>query len=125
MKMIGESREDYLKAILIISDGGTISVRPSEIAKQLNVTYPSVTRAVKLLGGDGLTEYDACGKIVLTDSGKTIAQKILDKHHRITGWLLKAGVARDKAEKEACRIEHCISDDTFQKLHNLMEDEKL
>lgn len=51
MKMIGESREDYLKAILIISDGGTISVRPLEIAKQLNVTYPSVTRAVKLLGG--------------------------------------------------------------------------
>lgn len=125
MKMIGESREDYLKAILIISDGGTISVRPSEIAKQLNVTYPSVTRAVKLLGGDGLIEYDACGKIVLTDSGKAIAQKVLDKHHRITGWLLKAGVARDKAEKEACRMEHCISDDTFQKLHSLMKDEKL
>ena len=123
--MLGESREDYLKAILIISDGDPAGVRPSEIAKQLNVTYPSVTRAMKLLGGDGLIEYNAYGKIRLTNSGKAKAQKILEKHRRITAWLLKAGVAQDKAEKEACRMEHCISDDTFQKLHNLMEDEKL
>lgn len=110
---IEESKENYLKTILLLEEQGT--VRSVDVARKLGFTKPSVSRAVHLLQDQGLLVIAENGSIVLTEQGRQKATKIVAKHHTITQFLRDClGVDDILAEEEACRIEHVISDETFE-----------
>lgn len=109
-----ESREDYLEAILVIRKLHGCC-RNIDIANYLDVKKPSVTNAISNLSKSGLvtvSKYD----IVLTPEGKQIAERTYEKHRFFEELLLNAGVDAETAAREACGLEHCISQDTFEKL---------
>ena len=107
-----ESSEDYLEAILIISNEKKV-VRNIDIARHLEFSKPSVSIALKKLKEKGLIEIDGDNLITLTKEGLEIAEKTYQKHLGITRVLISLGVDKKTAEKDACRIEHVISEETF------------
>ena len=114
-----ESAEDYLEAILVIrQERGWC--RNVDIAEHMGVTKPSVTKALGNLARKGLVEvvdHDVC----LTATGERLAEETLSKHRFFEGALLDAGVDAEVASEEACRMEHCISTDSFEKLSSHLE----
>ena len=104
--------EDYLKTILILQNKNG-SVRSLDVAETLHVTKPSVSRAIKILrDGDFLTmEKDK--RLSLTDTGRAAAELIYERHCVLKQMLISLGVCPDIAEKDACRMEHVISDEAF------------
>ena len=114
-----ESLEMYLENILVLQD--TVGrVRSIDIVHRTGYSKPSVSRAVKLLGNDGCITVDAEGFITLTEKGREIAAKIFDRHEIITEFFESIGVSEEVASEDACRIEHVISDESFNKLKELM-----
>ena len=110
-----ESRDDYLEAILrITEEKGTC--RSVDIARQLNVSKPSVSVALSKLEAEGLASMDGDKLVALTETGLAIAAETLARHTWFKRFLMDAGVAEDTAEDEACAMEHMISADTFMKL---------
>ncbi len=110
-----ESRDDYLEAILrITEEKGTC--RSVDIARQLNVSKPSVSVALSKLEAEGLASMDGDKLVALTEAGLAIAAETLARHTWFKRFLMDAGVAEDTAEDEACAMEHMISADTFMKL---------
>lgn len=107
--------EDYLEAVLILHQKRG-SVRGVDIAVHLGVTKPSVSRAVKELSKFGHIIKNTDGTLSLTDSGLQIATQIYEKHQFFTRQLIEAGVPKDIAAQDACRLEHVISEQSFQKL---------
>ncbi len=114
MKLM-ESGEMYLETILILQKKYGY-VRSIDIAHEMNFSKPSVSRAISVLSDDGYVDHDPHGMIILTDKGREIAEKIYDRHMLLTKYLVWIGVSEDTAEADACRIEHIISDETFNKL---------
>lgn len=113
---IHESGEDYLETILLLYQKNG-SVRSIDIATELEYTKPSVSRAMKILKQEGLITVESSGNIVLTEDGLDRAEKIYERHQIITKFLVeKLDVSKDIAEKDACRIEHIISPETFKKM---------
>lgn len=118
MKMrIKESSEDYLESILVLSETRE-KVRSIDIVKHMNLSKPSVSVAMKKLRESGYINMDSDGYITLTDEGKTIAEKIYERHVFISQWLEELGVNKDTALEDACRIEHVLSDETFEAIKN-------
>ncbi len=115
MSKLYESGENYLETILILIQKGK-GVRSIDIAEEMGFSKPSISRAVGILKKDGYIEVDSGGFISLTDSGYEIAEKIYERHRVITRFLIKLGVNEVTAAEDACRIEHDISDESFQKL---------
>lgn len=115
MSKLLESGENYLETILILIQKGK-GVRSVDIAEEMGFSKPSISRAVGILKKDGYIEVDSGGFISLTDSGYEIAEKIYERHRVITRFLIKLGVNEVTAAEDACRIEHDISDESFQKL---------
>lgn len=111
------SGEDYLEAILIIKNKKGY-VRSIDVAGFMNYSKPSVSHAVSLLRDGGFVDVDENGFLNLTENGREIAEKIYERNLFFKGILINAGVDEKTAEEEACRIEHDISDDTFNKLKN-------
>lgn len=109
------SMEDYLETVLILHQKRG-SVRGVDIAVHLGVTKPSVSRAVKELSKFGHIIKNTDGTLSLTDSGLQIATQIYEKHQFFTRQLIEAGVPKDIAAQDACRLEHVISEQSFQKL---------
>lgn len=109
---IKESAEDYLECILILSESRE-KVRSIDIVKHMKLSKPSVSVAMKKLRESGYIDMDSDGYISLTKSGKTIAEKIYERHVFISQWLEDLGVTPDVALADACRIEHVLSDETF------------
>lgn len=107
-----ESSEDYLEAILIISNEKKV-VRNIDIARHLEFSKPSVSIALKKLKEKGLIEIDGDNLVTLTKEGLEIAEKTYQKHLGITRVLISLGVDKKIAEKDACRMEHVISEETF------------
>ena len=116
---IRESGEMYLESILILSRTKG-SVRSIDISQHLGYSKPSVSRAVGLLKSGGYILVDEDGHIALTDSGKAVAEKILSRHAILTELLVRLGVSRDIASADACKMEHIISDETFDAIKNHM-----
>lgn len=114
-----ESLEMYLENILVLQNNKGC-VRSIDIAHRTGYSKPSVSRAVKLLQKDSCIEVDADGYITLTEKGKEIASKILDRHKIISGFFISLGVDENTATEDACRIEHVISDQSFEKLKNFL-----
>ena len=112
---VHESAEDYLEAILMLREKKG-QVRSIDIANELNFSKPSVSIAMKKLRESGLIEMDAGSLITLTPAGMEIAARIYERHRILTDLLIRLGVSPETAAADACRIEHDISEETFQKL---------
>ncbi len=111
---IYESGEDYLETILIISQTKE-NVRAIDIAHYLNFSKPSVSRALSKLKDQGYIE-NRSNIITLTPEGREIAEKIYERHILFTKFLSYIGVDPTQAAKDACRMEHTMSEETFSKL---------
>lgn len=112
---IQESAENYLETILILQQRKG-NVRSIDIVTELNYSKPSISNAMKQLSNEGYIYMDENKFITLTDTGKEIAERMYERHELISKFLMKLGVAEDVALEDACRIEHVISDETFQKI---------
>lgn len=112
---IQESAEDYLEAILILKQEKGL-VHSIDIAHHMNFSKPSISRAMKLLREDGEITMSPEGAIELTDKGREIAERIYERHRLLTLWLTELGVSPAQAAQDACRIEHDISAETFDRL---------
>ncbi len=112
-RKIHASGEDYLEAVLILQkQKGT--VRSVDVARHLEVTKPSVCNAVATLWDGGFLTMDEDYSLHLTDVGREVAEQTYEKHRFFTDRLIEAGVDPDTAERDACRIEHVISDESFR-----------
>ena len=109
---IKESAEDYLESILVLSIKND-NVRSIDIVNKMNVSKPSVSVAMKKLRENDLINMDKDGYITLTEQGKSIANKIYERHQFITQWLEDLGVPDNIAMEDACKIEHVLSEETF------------
>lgn len=114
MKLL-ESGQMYLETILVLSKK-TGAVRSIDVSEYMNYSKPSVSRAMGLLKNGGLINIDNKGFITLTEEGKNYAQKIYERHNVLTKMLLHLGVDSETALNDACKIEHVISDNTFNAL---------
>jgi len=107
-----ESMEDYLETILILKNKKG-NVRSIDIVGELGYTKASVSVAMKGLREKNLITMDEVGYITLTKDGIKIAEKILERHTLLSDWLIRLGVSEEVAREDACRIEHDISEETF------------
>ncbi len=108
-----ESGEMYLETILVLSKK-LPQVRSIDIADEMNYSKPSVSRAMGILRNGGYIDVDRNGYITLTQLGKELAEKIYERHNVLTCVLKMIGVSPETAREDACRVEHYISDETFQ-----------
>ena len=115
-----ESGEMYLETILILTIRDQ-TVRSIDVAKYMNFSKPSVSRAVGRLKEQGYITVDPEGAILLTDSGRAIAEKIYERHRVLTALLTRLGVDENIAAEDACKIEHDISDATFEAIKRHVE----
>lgn len=109
------SREDYLEAILILRNR-TGDCHSIDVANFLNFSKPSVSNAVKKLEASELIYRNMTGSLFLTEQGMEIAKKMLERHEMLTGILLAIGVSPETAEKDACAMEHVLSEETIERL---------
>ena len=107
-----ESAEMYLETIYTLSLNSTC-VRSIDVAEALNYSRPSVSRAVGLLKKDGYLKMDEEGFLTLTEEGRALAERIYERHTVLTAALEALGVDKETAAEDACKIEHDISDRTF------------
>ena len=115
-----ESGEMYLESIYVLSKKIT-NVRSVDISEYMGYSKPSVSRAVSLLKSGGYIVMDEDNFIRLTDSGLEIARKIYERHTVLTAMLVRMGVSEATAAEDACRMEHAISDETFQAMKRHVE----
>ena len=117
---IHESAENYLETILRLQMRNG-SVRAIDIANELEFSKPSVSVAMKNLRENGYVETDKDGHIILLDSGREIAEKIMNRHTLISNWLISMGVPEDIASEDACKIEHVISVESINAIKKSLE----
>ena len=110
-----ESGEMYLETILVLSENGG-RVRSVDVSERMGFSKPSVSRAVGLLRDGGYIETDREGYLFLTAVGREVAEKIYSRHKTLTGFLVMLGVDEETASEDACKIEHDISDESFEAL---------
>ena len=114
-KKLYASGEDYLEAILLLHKKMGM-VRSVDVARHMEVSKPSVCHAVATLRDGGFLTMDEDYFLHLTDAGREVAEQIYEKHRFFTDRLIEAGVDPETAERDACRIEHVISEETFERL---------
>ncbi len=112
---IQESGEMYLETIYILSEK-TGAVRSIDVGEYMGYSKPSVSRAVGILKKGGYLLMDKDGYLTLTESGLAVAKKIYERHTLLTDFLIRLGVNEKTAVEDACKIEHDISDETFDAL---------
>ena len=120
MMNIYESAEDYLEQILILLENKGYA-RSTDIAESLGYTKPSVSVAMKKLRENGYISMEKSGLISLTDKGFPIARRIYDRHQMLTRFFISIGVNEAIARKDACKVEHDISDETFSMICRQLE----
>ena len=116
-----ESGENYLETILLLNKQNNNETRAIDLTNALGFSKPTVSVMLKQLRENGYVTVNEKGYIVLTDKGLEIADRIYEKHVVIAEALLKIGVEREIAYKDACKIEHDISEETFLKLKEFIE----
>ncbi len=109
---IQESGEMYLETVLFLTKKNG-SVRAIDVAEHMGYSKPSVSRAVGLLKNGGYITVDNDGYLLLTDSGRDVAEKIYERHTMLTDFFVRLGVDPEIASDDACKIEHHLSDQTF------------
>ncbi len=117
---IQESGEMYLETILLLSQKSG-HVRAIDVGEEMGYSKPSVSRAMSLLKQGGYVVIDRDGAITLTDAGREIAEKIYARHTLLTKFLIALGVDEVTASEDACKMEHSISDASFDAIKKLAE----
>lgn len=112
---IQESAENYLETILILSQSNPY-VRSIDIVNEMGFSKPSVSIAMKKLRENGYISMDEKGHITLEEPGREVAEKIYERHTVLSRLLESLGVDREVAEEDACRMEHVISEETFDRI---------
>jgi len=115
-----ESGEMYLETIYVLSQSSN-SVRSIDVAEHMGYSKPSVSRAMGLLKQGGYVTVDEDGFLVLTDEGRSVAEKIFARHTVVSKLLVSLGVSEETAAEDACKIEHVISDETFDAIQNYLK----
>ena len=122
---IYSSGEDYLEAVLILQKQmGESAVRSVDLARHMGFSKPSISHAVSVLKDGGLLTMDKDGFLHLTVKGREIAEKIYERHCFVTQWLIEAGIDPETAEQDACRMEHTISQKSFEQIRNTYQIKK-
>ena len=116
---IYESAEDYLEQILVLLEEKGYA-RSTDIAESLGVTKPSVSVAMKKLRENGYIRMSTDNMISLTDKGYAIARKIYDRHQALTKYLVQIGVPEEIAKEDACKIEHDLSEESYEAICKLI-----
>ena len=114
-----ESGEMYLETVYILSRSG--EVRSIDIAEKLGYSRPSVSRAIRVLEKDGYLSIGEKSRVKLTEKGLALARTTYERHRTLKSLLLSLGVNEEIAENDACRIEHVISEETFDAIKNKMK----
>ena len=118
---VSASLEDYLEAIYFLN-GKNEGVRVTDIAAELNISKPSVNRAINTLKNQGYVEHEHYGSLMLTEEGLKIAENIATRHRMLKKFLNRVlGVEENIAEEEACLIEHVLSASTIEKISAYMD----
>lgn len=112
-----ESGEMYLETVYVLSKKSE-SIRSIDICEHMGYSKPSVSRAIGLLKNGGYINVDEKGYITLTDEGRSVAQKVFERHTMLTDFLVRLGVDREVASEDACKIEHHISEESFNAIKN-------
>lgn len=121
---IQESGENYLETILMLQKKNG-SVRSIDVANELQYTKASISRAMSILKKAGYIIMEEGGNLILTEKGYDTANKIYERHELITEFLMASlGIDEETAAKDACRIEHVISEETFYKIKERVTDNK-
>lgn len=115
-----ESAEDYLETILVLNEQ-LGQVRSIDIANELGFSKPSISVAMKKLRRNGYIHVDENGYITLEKSGYEIASRIYERHKTLTNLLITAGASKKTATEDACRIEHVISNESYQCIKDYFE----
>ena len=118
--IIKESAENYLEAIFMINSKKGYA-RSIDVANELGYSKPSVSVAMKKFREDGYITIDSEGKITLTEKGEAVAKRVYERHQVIAKALIAIGVDEEIAYEDSCKIEHDISDQTFIKLKEFLE----
>ena len=108
-----ESGQMYLETIYILTERST-HIRSVDVCEYMGYSKPSVSRAVGLLKSGGFINVDEDGYLSLTEAGREVAEKMYERHKILTGLLMKLGVDEETASEDACKVEHVISDKTFE-----------
>ncbi len=116
-----ESGEMYLETVLVLTREGK-TVRSVDVSDHMGVSKPSVSRAIHLLEDGGYITIEPTGTILLTKEGEAVAERIYERHTVISDLLIRIGVDEETATQDACRIEHVISQDSFNALKKLIAD---
>lgn len=121
-RKIRQSEEDYLESILLIAESNAV-VHRIDVARKMNVSQPAVNKAMKILIEKGYVIED--GKhLLLTPSGVEYAKDVFEKHCVIRDFLLSLGVSKETAEDDACRLEHAVSKETFDRIKSIVQNNK-
>ena len=118
---VHESGEMYLEAILVLSRKSSF-VRSVDVSEYLQYSKPSVSRAMGILRKEEYIHMDKDGAITLTQTGRALAEKILERRTVLSRLLMKLGVRQETAEADACKMEHAISDESFQAIKRYTAD---
>ena len=118
---VHESGEMYLEAIWVLTQK-TGFVRSIDVSEYLGYSKPSVSRAMGILRGGEYIVMEADGSITLTEKGRTIARKIYERHTLLTRLLVHIGVSEETAAADACKLEHAISDESFEALKRFVSE---
>ena len=118
---VHESGEMYLEAILVLSKKNGL-VRSIDVSEYLGYSKPSVSRAVGILKSGNYITVDKDGSLALTETGKSIAEKIFERHTVLSRLLMKLGVSEETATADACKMEHAISDESFEAIKHYTAD---
>lgn len=115
-----ESGEMYLETIYVLTNQGK-DVRAIDICEYMGYSKPSVSRALGILKNSGHVTVDKSGHLTLTEAGKEVAQKIYERHNILTEVLIAIGVDKEIAADDACKIEHDISDESFEAIKSFLK----
>ncbi len=119
---LSRATEDYLKTILILHRENS-SVRSLDVAEALHVTKPSVSLAMKRLCEAGYLTMEDDKHLSLTDTGRAAAEQVFQRHSALKALLVSLGVGPETAEKDACGMEHIVSDETLDKITSFLSGE--
>lgn len=119
MNKLRQSGEDYIETILILSK--RVEVRSIDIVNEMNLSKPSVSRAVGILKKGGYINVDKDGYITLTCEGRELAESVYERYTVLMEWLVGIGVDEKTAAEDACRLEHSFSPESFAKLKEYIE----
>jgi len=117
---IQESGQMYLETIYVLSKTKNL-VRAIDVCEQMGYSKPSVSRAMGILKKESLISIDPSGHIALTDKGRAIAESMYERHTLLSSFLESIGVNSEIAAEDACRIEHCISEESFEAIKKFTE----